>query len=77
MIKKIYLGGDYQAGLKWLLVSEKIGWTQAQRKAEGLREIIVLVNRGCYGHSQRGQLKSIHREPVKVEVKEFILCAKE
>ena len=66
MIKKIYLGGDYQAGLKWLLVSEsqKIGWTQAQRKAEGLREIIVLVNRGCYGHSQRDQLKSIHSEPV-------------
>ena len=53
MIKNISLGGDHSAGLRWLLVSEsqKIGWTQAKRKVEGLREIIVSVNRGCYGHS--------------------------
>ena len=53
MIKNITLGGDHSAGLRWLLVSEsqKIGWPQAKRNARGLREIIVLVNRGCYGHS--------------------------
>ena len=70
MIEEISLGGDHQAGLRWLLASEsqKTGWTQAQRKAEGLREIIVLVNRGFYGQRQRGQLDFIHREPVKVEI---------
>ena len=70
MIKNISLGVDHSADLRWLLVSEsqKLGWTQAKRKVEGLREIIASVNRGFYGHSYRGQLESIHREPVEVEV---------
>ena len=53
MIKNISLGDDHTAGLRWLLVSEsqKIRWTQAKRKVEGLREIIVSTNGGCYGHS--------------------------
>ena len=37
MIEEISLGGDRQAGLRWLLVSEsqKIEWIQAKKKAEG------------------------------------------
>ena len=52
MIKYICLVGDHLAGLRWLLVfeSQKKGWTQTQSKVEGLREITVSVNRGCYGH---------------------------
>ena len=46
MIEEVSLGGDHQAGLRWLLVSEsqKTGWTQAQRKAEGLMDTAREVN---------------------------------
>ena len=66
MIKKISLGGDH---IGWPQMVASFWVTEYMmdtgiKKVAGLREIIVSVNRGCYGHSKTGQLESIHEEPV-------------